>query len=579
MNFKHICIVIAVAAGSYSCSDDFLDKQPLSEITAENFFNTASDLELYTNGFYRMWPSTSIYNGESMTDNIIQTELSDEMRGTRLVPTSGGGWDWDYLRDINFFLQEYEKADDENAKAHYGGVARFFRARFYFDKFQRFGPLPWYDTPIDPTDTEALTKPRDSRQYIVDKILEDLDWAIANMKEEQDVYKVTKYTALALKARIGLYEGTFEKYRGIDGYEKYLAAAVGASEELIDNSPYEIYTTGNSQEDYLELFNAHDANQSEFILARAYSEELNIGHNVNYYTTTSSYGRPGMTKDLVNSYLNKDGSRFTDIRNYNTLSFTEEVQNRDPRLAQTIRTPGYTRKGQSIPLAPNLGATVTGYQIIKYVTEPVYDTNGQSITDLPLFRFGEVVLNFAEAKAELGTLTQQDLDKSINLLRKRVDMPALSLEEANAKPDQFMTDQYLGVTGNNQGIILEIRRERRIELYMENFRWDDIVRWKAGQTLTRPLRGLYFPGAGEYDLTGDGEINVVLYNGDRPANPISGIQYYKLNSDFYLDANGLIDPHPDYNGRSFDENKDYLYPIPRIELQLNPNLEQNPGWK
>lgn len=579
MNFKHICIVIAVAAGLYSCSDDFLDKQPLSEITAENFFNTASDLELYTNGFYRMWPSTSIYDGESLTDNIIQTELSDEMRGTRLVPTSGGGWDWDYLRDINFFLQEYEKADDENAKAHYGGVARFFGARFYFDKFQRFGALPWYDTPIDPTDTEALTKPRDSRQYVVDKILEDLDWAIENMNEEQDVYKVTKYTALALKARVGLYEGTFEKYRGIDGYEKYLTAAVSASEELIDNSPYAIYTTGNPEKDYVELFNAHDANQSEFILARAYSEELNIGHNVNYYTTTSSFGRPGMTKDLVNSYLNKDGSRFTDLQNYNQLSFTEEIQNRDPRLAQTIRTPGYTRKGQSIPLAPNLGATVTGYQIIKYVTEPVYDTNGQSITDLPLFRFGEVVLNFAEAKAELGTLTQQDLDKSINILRERVDMPALSLEGANADPDQFMTGQYPGVSGANQGIILEIRRERRIELYMENFRWDDIVRWKAGQTLTQPLRGLYFPGAGEYDLTGDGEINVVLYNGDRPANPISGIQYYKLDSDIYLDANGLIDPHPDYNGRTFDESKDYLYPIPRIELQLNPNLEQNPGWK
>ena len=192
---------------------------------------------------------------------------------------------------------------------------------------------------------------------------------------------------------------------------------------------------------------------------------------------------------------------------------------------------------------------------------------------------GEVVLNFAEAKAELGTLTQQDLDKSINLLRERVDMPALSLETANGNPDPFMAAQYLSVNGNNQGAILEIRRERRIELYMEKFRWDDIVRWKAGRTLTQPIRGLYFPGAGEYDLTGDGQINVVLYSGDRPANPISGIQYYQLDSDFYLDANGLIDPHPDFNNRTFDENKDYLYPIPRIELQLNPNLEQNPGWQ
>lgn len=579
MKFKHIVTITALALGLYACSDDYLDKEPLSEITAENFFNTEADLKLYTNSFYRMFPSTSIYNGDAITDNIIQNELSEEMRGARLVPTSGGGWDWGYLRDINFFLQEYEKSEDENTKAHYGGVARFFRAYFYFDKLQRFGALPWYDEPIDPTDTEALTKPRDSRQFVVDKILEDLDWAIENMRAEQNVYEITKYTALALKSRVGLYEGTFEKYRGIEGYEKYLNASIAASEELIEDSPYKVYSSGSPEDDYRNLFNSHAAIADEIILARAYSEELNIGHNVNYYTTTSSYGRPGMPKDLVNSYLNKDGSRFTDQANFDQIFFTEEVADRDPRLSQTIRTPGYMRKGEAIELAPNLGATVTGYQIIKYVTEPVYDTNGQSITDLPLFRFGETLLNYAEAKAELGTLTQEDLDKSINLLRARVDMPGLTMDEANSDPDSFITDQYLAVDGANKGVILEIRRERRIELYMEKFRWDDIVRWKAGETLTQPIRGMYFSGPGEYDLTGDGAINVVLYEGERPDNVITGIQYYKLGSDTFLDNQGLIMPHPDYENRTFDENKDYLYPIPRIELQLNPNLEQNPGWQ
>ena len=124
MNSKFLILGTFLALIISSCSDDFLDKQPLSEITAETFFKTPSDLQLYTNGFYRMWPSTSMYNGEANTDNILQTELSDEMRGTRLVPTSGGGWNWEYLRDINFFLQEYERCEDEAAKAHYGGVAR-----------------------------------------------------------------------------------------------------------------------------------------------------------------------------------------------------------------------------------------------------------------------------------------------------------------------------------------------------------------------------------------------------------------------------------------------------------------------
>ncbi|UJH90085.1 RagB/SusD family nutrient uptake outer membrane protein [Antarcticibacterium sp. 1MA-6-2] len=578
MKLNQLFFTIAISLSLFSCSDDFLDKQPLSEITAETFFNTESDLRLYTNSFYRMWPHTSTYNGDADTDNIIETNLSDIMRGTRLVPTSGGGWDWAYLRDINFFLEHYEKADNEEAKAHYAGVARFFRARFYFDKLQRFGEVPWYETTIQPDDIEALQKPRDSRQFVVDKILEDLNFAIENMRAWQDVYEVTKYTALALKSRVGLYEGTYEKYRGISGYEKYLEASIEASEELIQNSPYEIYSTGNPQQDYSNLFNSHAAIGSEVILARAYSEELNIGHNVNYYTTTGSFGMPGMPKDLVNSYLNRDGTRFTDQANFNQIFFTEEVENRDPRLSQTIRTPGYTRKGQSIELAPNLGATMTGYQITKFVTEPVYDTNGQSITDLPLFRYAEVLLNYAEAKAELGTLTQEDLDKSINELRARVDMPPLNLEMANNNPDSFLADQYPAVSGNNKGVILEIRRERRIELFMENFRWDDIVRWKAGQTLTQPIRGMYFPGPGEYDLTGDGEIDVVLYTGTRPGN-VSGVQYYKLGSDKFLDENGLINPHPNFDSRTFNENKDYLFPIPRVELQLNPNLEQNPGWE
>ncbi|UAB86498.1 RagB/SusD family nutrient uptake outer membrane protein [Zunongwangia sp. SCSIO 43204] len=577
---KNIKILfILLIATLFSCSDDLLNKEPLSDVTEDNFFTKASDLQLYTNGFYRMLPSISIYNGDNRAGNILETTLSEEMRSARTIPTTGGGWDWGYLRDINYFLENYQKGDDAAAIAHYGGVARFFRAYFYFDKLKRFGAVPYYDYSIDPDDEESLHKPRDSRQFIVDKILEDLDIAIEDLNEEQQTYAVTKYTALALKSRVGLYEGTYEKYRGISDYETYLQASIDASEELMNNSPYGVYTSGNPNTDYLNLFNEHDVNGAEVIMAREFTRDIDVTHNVNYYTTTSSYGRPGMPKDLVNTYLNVDGTRFTDQPNYNQIFFTEEVADRDPRLSQTIRTPGYTRKGQTQELPPNLGATVTGYQIIKYVTEPQYDTNEQSITDLPIFRFGEILLNFAEAKAELGTATQADIDNSINLLRDRVAMPHLSITEVNNDPDPYMQDQYPQVNGSNNGLILEIRRERRIELYMENFFWDDIVRWEAGQFITRPLRGLYVPGPGEYDFEGDGDTDVVFYEGDAPGNQVEGIQYLRLGSDVYLSANNLIDPQPNFNNRSFDENRDYLYPIPRIELQLNPNLEQNPGWE
>jgi len=562
-----------------SCSDEYLNKEPLSEVTEDSFFLKASDLELYTNGFYRMFPEASIYNGDERAGEIITTTLSEEVRSARLIPTSGGGWNWDYLRDINYFLDNYEKCDDESAKRHYSCVARFFRAYFYFEKVKRFGDVPWYEKTIDPTDTESLQKPRDSRQFVVDKIIEDLDYAIENLNEEVQAYRITKYSALALKSRVGLYEGTFEKYRGVSNYEKYLQASVSASLVLMNDSPYGVYSTGDTRNDYMNLFNSHDAQTSEMILSRQFDQAVAVDHNVNYYTTTSSYGRPGMPKALVNSYLMVDGSRFTDQANYNQIFFTDEVANRDPRLSQTIRTPGYIRKGESIELAPNLGATMTGYQLTKYVTEPVYDTNDESITDLPILRFGEVLLNYAEAKAELGTIAQADLDVSIKLLRDRVGMPNLSMADANSNPDTFMEDQYPTVSGANKGLVLEIRRERRIELYMENFRWDDIVRWKSGQTITQSLRGLYFPGVGEYDLDADGNTDVVLYEGETPDISGEGVQYIKLGSDLYLDENNLVNPQPDFNNRSFNENRDYLYPIPRVELQLNPNLTQNPGWE
>lgn len=576
---KYSILFLAVLATTLtSCSEDFLDRTPLSEVTDENFFQKESDLILFSNSFYRMFPSTSIYNGDSSSDNIIQNTLSEEMRGARTVPTTGGGWSWTDLRNINYFLANYERVPDKNVTKHYGGLAKFFRAYFYFEKVKRFGDVPWYDYVIDPNDTASLEKPRDPRSVVVDNIMKDLDFAIENMKSTKSAYRISKWTALALKARVGLFEGTYMKYRGLKGYEKYLTQAVEAADLLMKESGYKVYSTGKPEKDYLNLFASHSAVEQEVILAREYSTELNIKHNVNYYTITSSYGRPGMPKDLVNSYLMKDGSRFTDKPNYNKIQFAQETKDRDLRLSQTIRTPKYTRIGGNIELAPDLSASVTGYQLIKYVTEAQYDTNSASIVDLPLFRYAEVLLNYAEAKAELGTLTQEDLDKSINVIRDRVAMPALVLSAANATPDQYLANQYRNVQNTNKGVILEIRRERRIELYMEDHRWEDIVRWKEGQKLTQPIEGMYFPNTGSYDLDQNGTVDIHIYDGQKPNENQKGVYYVKLGRDLNLSTNSLVEPHPTFRTRVFKEEKDYLYPIPIQELQLNPNLKQNPGW-
>lgn len=285
-----------------------------------------------------------------------------------------------------------------------------------------------------------------------------------------------------------------------------------------------------------------------------------------------------MQKSVVNSYLMKDGSRFTDIPGYETMQFFEETQNRDPRMAQTIRTPGYKRIGRNEVSVPDFATSVTGYQYIKYVLSPAFDS-GQSTNDMPIFRYAEVLLNFAEAKAELGTITQADIDKSIKLLRDRVAMPNLDVAAANANPDPYLLGEYAQIqAGANTGVLLEIRRERRIELVKEGHRYRDLLRWKEGGRLAKPFYGMYFPGVGEYDLDHNGSIDLVIYQGQAPTT-VPGRQYQRLGELVLENGTngGRIVNLPDIIKR-WDESKDYYYPIPTQELQLNTNLQQNPGW-
>lgn len=573
-------LYILLAVLFTGCSKDYLDRQPGANITPDVSFKSVKDLELFTNSFYdAALPSAEgIYN--EAIDNIVKTTLQDELTGKRIVPVSGGGWSWGNLRNINFFLENcYNHLSKEEA-APYAGVAKFFRAYFYYEKVRRYGDVPWYGKVLDENNEAELMKPRDKRTLIIDSIMADLDFAINNMINSKSDEKATKWTALALKSRVALFEGTFRKYHtelNLPNANKYLEMAAAASKELMDAGQYSLYT-GAGAESYGKLFSSVTSIPQEVILARKFSDALQIWHNVNYYTITASYGKPGLEKDLVNTYLMKDGSRFTDKPNYDKMTFLEEVKDRDPRLKQTIRTPGYTRIGGAAPIAPNFGNSVTGYQLIKFVGDVKYDNYNRSENDMPIFRYAEVLLNYAEAKAELGTLSQADLDASINLIRARADMPAMTLAAANAKPDAYLAKSYPNVAGGMKGAILEIRRERRIELVMESYRWDDILRWKNGQFLTRQFKGMYFPSIGKFDLDGDGKEDVWIYEGTKPTAP--GVQLLKLGSEILLEngtsGNVIINAHIK---KTFDENRDYFYPLPIQELELNKNLTQNEGWK
>lgn len=576
---KKIFQIILLSALFMSCNDNFMEKYPADKLSPPTYFQTEAELVSYTNAFYHAFPSayTLFYTAPYYADDDARTSVADEIRGTRVVPNTGGRWNWSQLRTINYYLEHSHQCEDENLRAEYDGLARFFRAYFYLGKIQDFGDVPWYDYILD-VDSEGLTKARDDREFVFEKMLEDIDYAIENLRAEKSITRVTKWTALALKSRICLFEGTFRKYHGIPGWEPILDQCIQASEQLMTQSGYELYT-GNPNTVYQELFVKESANPKEIILAREYISGL-LEHEVNFYTLSSSFGRPGVTRNFVNTYLMTDGSRFTDLDNFEKKTFKEECENRDPRMAQTIRTPGYKRVGETEVSLPDFGSCITGYQYIKYILSTDYDNGGKCTNDMPIFRYAEVLLNFAEAKAERGTLSQQDIDKSIKLLRDRVGMPNLLMANANANLDPYLANQYLNVDqGPNKGVILEIRRERRIELIREGFRWHDLLRWKEGELLERKFYGMYFPGTGTYDLDGDGTTDLEIYEGDKPGN-VPGRQYLKLGEDIVFDHysdGGQIWVNANIE-KVWRENRDYFYPIPTQDRILNPNLEQNPNW-
>lgn len=579
MKHKIHILLITLTSAISAVSCNMLDLAPEDRVTPDTFFKTENDLELFTNNFYpSCLPATGIYRDEA--DGIINPILNEAVSGQRIIPeTSSGvdGWGWDVLRQINYYLENSYRCDDTEAKNHYDGVAKFFRAYFYYCKIRRYGDVPWYDHVIGSADKNDLNKPRDPRETVMQNIVADLDWAIDNLRKEKSTYKVTRWTALALKSRICLFEGTFRKYHGLSGWEKYLEECQKASDTFMKESGYTLYKEGSTP--YKDLFSAMNANQTEIIMARDYNKSLSLMHNVQTYEISAGSGCGGVTKRIIDSYLMTNGERFTEQEGYETMSFLDETKNRDPRLAQTFRTPGYTLDGS--PAAPDLNVAKLGYQLMKYYVSKAYDTSSEN--DLPLFRTAEVYLNFAEAKAELGTLEQDDLDRSVNLLRDRVKMPHLKMDDANANPDPWLETAQWGYPnvdkGANKGVILEIRRERSIELIMEGFRYYDMMRWKEGKAFEQPFLGMYFPAPGEYDLDGDGKPDVYLYESGKGGSSSSPIKL-ELEKQIYLTdgTKGNLIMHKALR-REWKEDRDYLYPIPTKDRILTGGaLAQNPGW-
>ena len=563
MKKQYIIILLVITTVMAGCKKDFLDKYPEDRLVDQTFWSSENNVRTFAYGFYTAYFTGygsgytwgRYFSGQSLNDDFAPTTPPQFIKE---VPASGGGWSFTWVRKANLFIDRVSNATalDDQQKAHWVGVGRFFRALEYNDLSQAFGDVPWYDSALTEKSPQ-LYKARDPLGVVVDNIQADLQFAVDNIRENDGVNGVTvnRQVAAAFMSRIMLYYGTYFKYHNIDQErsKKYLQAATEAAKVVMNSGRYSI------TDNYRSVFNSVDLNgRKEVILYRRYEPGI-LTHSLHSYVNKEP--QTGVSKDFVESYLMNDGLPITVSPLYKgDKTIADVMADRDNRiketLAQELRLNGH---------AANY--STTGYAVIKFFNEALKDlpegSSNLNTTDAPVIRFGEVLMNYAEARAELDSLTQEDLDMTINKLRKRPGINMPNLEIIGGMP------AVNGVTYTDpekdadvSSLLWEIRRERRIELALEGFRLDDLKRWKKLE---------------KTDTQANKDINLGAW--------INKSDWPKLK-DVYLENGaevGYIMPaRAEITQRLFVDPKVYLNPIPLDQIKLYSEngavLTQNPGW-
>lgn len=605
-NIFKILALYAVTFASVSC-EDFLQSEPVDKISAEKYFSSEVDLQMYTNGLLNDYcpDAEDIALGDSFTDLTASKTSHDYYRpGAAWDATKQGGWSWGIFRKVNIMLRDMVRARNnvsEEIYNHYEGVARFWRAYATFIKVSTFGDCPWIDHVVEVNDPLLYAK-RDDREYVMSKVLEDLDFACKNCLGTERFHNViNKWVALAFKSRVCLYEGTYRKYHPYNlstpekkpwtnkygTAEDYLQAAVDACTEMMESKEFSL------SPNFQDLFLSKDLHKNpEVIWHREYltSEDFNAWHNLTllFWTNTASQ-KISPTKNLVNMFLKTNGKCIEDDK----ISITKEFEDRDPRLAMTIHAPGQTWKnkdGETVPKPLNFSYTMTGYMFLKYsIEEELKHTSwGECDTSIPIMRYAEILLNYAEAKAELnnGSLSKEDWDNSIGLLRKRAGITDIYPESGEYQEDAWLKSYFMrGDNGSGEHLsntILEIRRERATEMILEGRRVDDMYRWHCANLIAERYDAADNGWRGIY-ITEDEAKNGFMFNGKK----------YTVSSNGTSETNYQISQNTADNNMTLSEGdkgyliahikmtwdeKRYLRPIPTEALVRNENLGQNYGW-
>lgn len=556
-------IIVLLVLALSGCKKEYLDRFPQDQFTDDTYWSSENNVRTFALGFYTGYftgygSSFSwgpYFSGQSLNDDFAP---STPPQFTRNIPASGGGWSFAYVRKANLFINRIQRVPmSEEAKAHWTGIGRFFRAMEYHDLTMSFGDVPFYGRELSEQDETELYKPRDPRALVVDSMLLDFRYAAENVRASDGTKGLTvnKYVVLAYMSRVFLYQGTWMKYH-LNNEAKateYLEAAKWAANEVITNGGYSLHSN------YRQNFNSLDlASNKEMILYRKYETGL-LTHALNSYNNKEP--QTGVSKNAIESYLATDGLPISISTVYQgDKTITDVMANRDGRLPATI-VPEIRPNGQFG------NYSTSGYATHKFFNETIKDLpegNGAlNPTDAPIIRYGEVLVNYAEAAAELGTMTQEDLDKSINVLRARngVGLPPLQVLGDQPAVNGVIYDDPLR-DPTVPALIWEIRRERRAELMMEGFRLDDLRRWKKL----------------DYTTTLNSDINkgAWIVKADYPK-----IKDVKIEGDA---LEGYIIPSwKAESQRLFEDPKVYLNPLPLDQIKLYQDkgyeLTQNPGWE
>ena len=559
----YIAISFVAVVSLASCNDDFLERPPKDQMTDANFWQNEGHLISVANTFTESLQGKYWLNiTEIMADSApwaVTTAFrtigagnftTEESQINSLWVTAFTG-----IGRVNYFLNNYNRAEkvSKEIRERYAAEAYFYRAYNYWVLTTYFGDVPYITDELS-VESPDVYRGRDPRATVIANITSDLEEHYKYLPEyipaaSAEFGRISQCTALALLSRIYLYNEMYDE-------------AISAAERAMANPYHQLYSTGNPSEDYVNLFNwtgraSRNAANKETLLAFVYNYDLGeaarTSHNLSRECwVPGDYARFVPTNSMIEAYLTKDGK----IWDPSTVNTYEDVfKDRDPRMVQSILPPNTPWEGgksgdlmstddkiYTYPLLTNdkTGAmTYSGYYMRKYIEPSTVKYVGHDDNDLVMIRYAEVLLNYIEAKERSGGVTQDDLDKTINLLRRRVGM----------------VDMKLDALPEGSDIRTEIQRERRVELFFEGHRYFDIIRWKQGHLLGEDLLGVNKRWLDQSRLAVD-------LNKDLTWKTKNGQQYLIIET-----------------GRTFNPDKHYLLPIPFKQMQLNPNLApQNPGW-